>query len=79
MPDSVSIAAVEIALRHRLLEGRLFQPILDVLRDFDAADVISEPQLSATPLLQQTLRACSLFDDLPCPVIELLFSIRYMQ
>jgi hypothetical protein len=75
--DIVSLAAVEIALRHRLLEGRIFQPILDILRDFDSADAPnSASQLLPSPFLHQTLTACSWFDDLPCSVIERLFSIR---
>jgi hypothetical protein len=74
--DSVSLAAVEIALRHRLLEGRVFQPILDILRDFDSADASNSASLLSSPFLQQTLTACSWFDDLPCSVIERLFSLR---
>lgn len=78
-PDSVSLAAVEIALRHRLLQDCAFQPILDILRVFNSADTAnSASQLELTPFLQQTLATCSLFDNLPCSIIELLFSIRFL-
>ena len=31
MPDNISLVAVEIAHRHRLLQGQEFQPVLEIL------------------------------------------------
>ncbi len=77
LPDIVSLAAVEIAVRHRLLEGQLFQPILAILQTFNAGDsIISESQLISLPLLHQCLTTCTLFDNLPSSIIEHLLRIR---
>ncbi len=78
LPDVVSLAAVEIAVRHRLLDGQLFQPILAILQIFDAQDSpISESQLISLPLLHQCLTTCTLFDNLPSSIIEHLLRIRF--
>jgi hypothetical protein len=75
LPDIVSLAAVEIALRHRLLDGHAFQPILTILQHVDS--LAAESESSSSPLLQQALTACTMFDSLPSSVMEHLLSIRY--
>ncbi len=77
VPDSVALIAVDIAHRHRLMQGQVFQSILEILRSFDLGDsAVSESQLVASSLLAQTVAACSSFDDLPCSIVEHLLSIR---
>jgi len=76
VPDSVALVAVDIAHRHRLMQGQVFQSILEILRSFDLGDsALSESQLVASSLLMQTVAACSSFDDLPCSIVEHLLSI----
>ena len=75
--DNVSLAAVEIAVRHRLLEGQLFQPILAILQSFESEDsALIKPQAAPSPLLQQCLTTCSMFDNLPSSIVALLLSLR---
>jgi hypothetical protein len=77
MPDNISLVAVEIAHRHRLLQGQMFQPVLEILRGFDLDDfLVSDLQLMPSSLLMQTIAACSAFDNLPCSIVEHLLSLR---
>jgi hypothetical protein len=76
-PDVISLHAVEIAVRHRLLDGSMFQPLLAILQDFDSREcVVAESEILSSPLLRQLLSTCSLFDNLPCSIVEHLLSIR---
>ena len=76
-PDIISLHAVEIAVRHRLLDGSIFQPILAILQHFDGGEcVVAESEIISSPLLRQSLSTCSLFDNLPCSIVEHLLSIR---